>query len=244
MTEKLRPYLFARPVAFVTTVCEHRHSGDLFCAYHLPASARRIPALPCRHLCAIHDAADPVERGRDGRAAQDHPRGGDNADHAGRAHAGLSEVDSGRAWADGADRRPDGLVFTANGQQIAWRRDDVDMYAFHVNVPAGATELQDQAGFSGDGCSKRIFRGRVDQREPRDAELEYGGAVSGWREGERCDGDAGGENSAGLAVWDGADENGRRLVRREIRDGVAGAACGFAAADRAVLPRVAAGARR
>ena len=40
-----------------------------------------------------------------------------------------------------------GIVFTANGQQIPWRRDDVDMYAFHVNVPAGATELKIKLDF-------------------------------------------------------------------------------------------------
>ncbi len=35
-----------------------------------------------------------------------------------------------------------GLAITANGQQLAWRRDDMDMYAFHITVPAGATELK------------------------------------------------------------------------------------------------------
>ncbi|HEY1965902.1 MAG TPA: M61 family peptidase, partial [Acidobacteriaceae bacterium] len=40
-----------------------------------------------------------------------------------------------------------GLVFTANGQQIPWRRDDVDMYAFHIDVPAGATELKIKLDF-------------------------------------------------------------------------------------------------
>jgi predicted metalloprotease with PDZ domain len=34
-----------------------------------------------------------------------------------------------------------GLVFTANGQPLAWRRDDVDMYQFHVTIPAGVTTL-------------------------------------------------------------------------------------------------------
>jgi predicted metalloprotease with PDZ domain len=34
-----------------------------------------------------------------------------------------------------------GLVFTANGQTLPWRRDDVDMYEFHVTVPAGVTTL-------------------------------------------------------------------------------------------------------
>jgi predicted metalloprotease with PDZ domain len=40
-----------------------------------------------------------------------------------------------------------GLVFTANGQQISWRRDDVDMFAFHIDVPAGATELKIKLDF-------------------------------------------------------------------------------------------------
>ena len=34
-----------------------------------------------------------------------------------------------------------GLKFTANGKTIPWRRDDVEMYAFHLDVPAGAKEL-------------------------------------------------------------------------------------------------------
>jgi len=34
-----------------------------------------------------------------------------------------------------------GLKITAAGKEVSWRRDDVDMYAFHVNVPAGADTL-------------------------------------------------------------------------------------------------------
>jgi predicted metalloprotease with PDZ domain len=33
------------------------------------------------------------------------------------------------------------LVITANGQSVPWERDRVDMYAFHVDVPAGVTSL-------------------------------------------------------------------------------------------------------
>lgn len=40
-----------------------------------------------------------------------------------------------------------GLTFTAGGQQIAWRRDEVDMYAFHIKVPEGATELKVKLDF-------------------------------------------------------------------------------------------------
>jgi predicted metalloprotease with PDZ domain len=34
-----------------------------------------------------------------------------------------------------------GLVITANGKPLRWTRDLVDVFAFHINVPAGATEI-------------------------------------------------------------------------------------------------------
>jgi predicted metalloprotease with PDZ domain len=34
-----------------------------------------------------------------------------------------------------------GVVFTANGKTIPWRRDDANLYEFHVDVPAGVTNL-------------------------------------------------------------------------------------------------------
>ena len=34
-----------------------------------------------------------------------------------------------------------GLKITAGGRTVAWRRDDVNMYAFHINVPQGAASL-------------------------------------------------------------------------------------------------------
>ena len=34
------------------------------------------------------------------------------------------------------------IKVSAGGQPLEWRRDLVDMYAFHVQVPAGVTELQ------------------------------------------------------------------------------------------------------
>jgi predicted metalloprotease with PDZ domain len=35
-----------------------------------------------------------------------------------------------------------GLRITANGKPLPWRRDDVDLYAFHVEVPQGASALE------------------------------------------------------------------------------------------------------
>jgi hypothetical protein len=50
-------------------------------------------------------------------------------------------------WIPG-DHRPTGpvdgitgVVFTANGQTLRWRRDDVDLYQFHLTIPAGVTTL-------------------------------------------------------------------------------------------------------
>jgi len=42
---------------------------------------------------------------------------------------------------EGAIDRFAGLTVTANGQKVAWVRDPVDVYAFHLTVPAGASRL-------------------------------------------------------------------------------------------------------
>ncbi len=34
-----------------------------------------------------------------------------------------------------------GVVFTADGQTLPWRRDDVDLYQFHLTIPPGVTHL-------------------------------------------------------------------------------------------------------
>ena len=34
-----------------------------------------------------------------------------------------------------------GLVFTANGQTLPWRRDDVNLYEFHLEIPGGVNNL-------------------------------------------------------------------------------------------------------
>jgi predicted metalloprotease with PDZ domain len=40
-----------------------------------------------------------------------------------------------------------GIVFTVNGQTIPWRRDDVDLYQFHLTVPPGVTTLHAHLDF-------------------------------------------------------------------------------------------------
>ncbi len=34
-----------------------------------------------------------------------------------------------------------GVAFTANGQTLPWRRDDTNLYEFHLTIPAGVTTL-------------------------------------------------------------------------------------------------------
>ncbi len=40
-----------------------------------------------------------------------------------------------------------GLFFTGNGQPIPWQRDPIDMYSYHLTVPAGVTSLQVKMDF-------------------------------------------------------------------------------------------------
>ncbi len=40
-----------------------------------------------------------------------------------------------------------GIVFSANGKVIPWQRDDVNMFAFRLNVPAGVTEIEATTDF-------------------------------------------------------------------------------------------------
>ena len=40
-----------------------------------------------------------------------------------------------------------GFVITANGQPIKWERDSYDMFAFHITVPSGVTELDIKMDF-------------------------------------------------------------------------------------------------
>jgi predicted metalloprotease with PDZ domain len=40
-----------------------------------------------------------------------------------------------------------GVTFSANGQTLAWQRDDVNMFAFHLTVPAGVSRLDAHVDF-------------------------------------------------------------------------------------------------
>ncbi|ADW70956.1 M61 family metallopeptidase [Granulicella tundricola] len=44
-----------------------------------------------------------------------------------------------------------GVVFTANGETLKWRRDDVDLYEFHLTVPKGVTNVHAHLDFIVEG---------------------------------------------------------------------------------------------
>ncbi len=54
-----------------------------------------------------------------------------------------------------------GLIVTANGKRIAWVRDSVDMYAFHVEIPQGVSALDVNFQYLGPMDPKR---GRVSSK--------------------------------------------------------------------------------
>ena len=59
-----------------------------------------------------------------------------------------------------------GIRMQSGGQPLAWQRDPIDMYAFHVNVPAGVSEIEvsldaitsnDSAGAGGPAASSNLL---------------------------------------------------------------------------------------
>ena len=40
-----------------------------------------------------------------------------------------------------------GIVFSANGQTLNWRRDDVNMFALHLEIPKGVQSLEAKVDF-------------------------------------------------------------------------------------------------
>jgi predicted metalloprotease with PDZ domain len=58
-----------------------------------------------------------------------------------------------------------GLHFRANGQELLWKRDPIEMYSFHVTVPPGVKELEatfditttDSAGAGGNAASSNLL---------------------------------------------------------------------------------------
>ena len=73
-----------------------------------------------------------------------------------------------------------GLKFTANGKTLSWRRDLLDGFTFHVEVPAGIDRSHCESRL----CFAGIVRAGLQRRNGRDRkvvyrQLEYAAALSG-----------------------------------------------------------------
>ena len=55
----------------------------------------------------------------------------------------------GKHAARGEVEKLTGLKIAANGKRVAWTRDTVDVWAFHVDVPRGAKQLDIEFQFTG-----------------------------------------------------------------------------------------------
>ena len=155
-------------------------SLDEVCRYGFGCGGRSFGGC-----CA--DCADYVERGSDGCSAQDSSRDRGDAGNCGAANRRLSEVDSRRAWPDRADRKHGGIFH--HGE---WPAGEVGArQGGYVRLPpdraAGRDKARDEDRFSGLVGTVRIFRGRLDQRESRAAELEHAAGLPGRYERERSD---------------------------------------------------------
>ncbi len=52
-----------------------------------------------------------------------------------------------------------GVEFSANGKPISWRRDDVNMYAFHLDIPPGVTTVEAKLDFLATAASSGFSAG-------------------------------------------------------------------------------------
>jgi predicted metalloprotease with PDZ domain len=66
-----------------------------------------------------------------------------------------------------------GLIVTANGKQLPWRRDLRDMYSLHVDVPEGASQLQLEFQFLAPGPEGGGLYGSVGSATPKLVDIEF-----------------------------------------------------------------------
>ena len=88
-----------------------------------------------------------------------------------------------------------GVVFMADGKPLVWRRDDVDMYEFHVTVPKGVTMLHAHLDCIVD---------RAADAEVRRARVGEAAALSGAHARGRHRHPAKGEGAGRLGNWHSA----------------------------------------
>ena len=121
------------------------------------------------------------------------------------------------------------IRISAAGKALDWRRDDVDMYAFHVKVPPGVQTIDVEFRRSHERAARRDVDAIAGDRQ-----LESRATVSRRREFARLSNQTVDRAAAGLAVRDRAPRSGAKRKSRRLRPYVPGDARGFAARSRAV----------
>ena len=72
-----------------------------------------------------------------------------------------------------------GVKFSAGGQTIPWRRDDADMFTYHVTVPPGVNQLEIALDYTSPvSGERRLFRWRQRHRQADGHQLEPATALS------------------------------------------------------------------
>ena len=104
---------------------------------------------------------------------------------------------------DGPINNIAGLKFTAGRKAIPWRRDLLDMFEFHLEIPAGVTSLDVSFDFliSGEGW---LFLRRLCDNQSERPELEPGGALSAGLRLQRHYLRAQPEAAGGMEIWNGS----------------------------------------
>ena len=72
-----------------------------------------------------------------------------------------------------------GIIVHAGAKTLPWRRDDVDMYAFHVDVPAGVATLDVQFDYLAPAEQGGFSSRRLDDRAATRARVEPGPDLPG-----------------------------------------------------------------
>jgi hypothetical protein len=65
------------------------------------------------------------------------------------------------------------LVITANGKQLAWRRDLRDMYTLHLDVPAGVSQIELDFQFLSPGSDDGNLFGAGASSSPDLVDMEF-----------------------------------------------------------------------
>src|ERR1700733_9089052 len=183
------------------------------------------------------DGANYVKCGSERRSAKDSSRNGGNAGDGGPVDRGLSEVDSGRAWADRTNRKYDRIFYYGQrtAGEVGARQGGYVCVSPHS--AARRDEARNEDRLSGFVVPVRFFGWRFDQRKSRPAELEHLACLPSRYKCNRRDVHAVHYDTGRMAVRNGARQRWRLGSEHDVQNSFAGTISRFACARGTVLPR-------